>query len=135
MDDYHERQQEIVERTLSAKLALWAAMLTVHSVFLSVAVGLLATDAIGDKLPFKWVGSLAIVSMILILLNFVMTKAQYEIIGHRLLESEQSLTEAQRVRDLRAAISRKRVATVVEWGSVLGTVAQVGILGWVLLWL
>lgn len=133
MDEYQERQREVAERTLSAKLALWAAMLTVHSVFLSVAVGLLAIDTIVDKSPFKWVGSLATVSMILILLNFV--KTQYELIGHRLLESERSLTEVEQTRDLQAAVSRKRVATVVEWGSVLGTVAQIAILGWVLLWL
>lgn len=135
MDEYEERQREIAERTLSAKLALWAAMLTVHSVFLSVAVALLATEAIVDKAPFKWVGSLAMVSMILILLNFLMAKAQYQLIGQRLLEPEQLLTEVQRTRDLQAAISRNRVATAVEWGSVLGTVAQIVILGWLLMWL
>ncbi len=61
MDDYEERRQQIVERALSAKFNLWSAMLTAHTLLLSVAVALLVTGVPTGRGAFKLVGYVATV--------------------------------------------------------------------------
>lgn len=132
MDEYAERQQQIVERTLSAKFSLWFALLTAHTVLLSVAVALLVADVTAERSVFKFVGYLAILCVAILLLNFAVAKSQYEIIGQRLAEPEAEPTESERVQDLQRAMFRRCLSSTGETVSILGLGAEVVLLGRVL---
>lgn len=133
MDKYDARLQHITERTLTAKFSFWSAMLTAHTVLLSVAVALLATDTATERWAFKLIGYMAIICMFLLLLNFALAKSQYEVIGRRLAAAEEDLSEAARARDLRLANLRWYLTHACEVGSMLGLAAQGAVLGWVLI--
>jgi len=133
MDKYDERLQQVVERTLTAKFSFWSAMLTVHTVLLSVAVALLATDTATERWAFKLVGYMAIICMFLLLLNFALAKSQYDVIGQRLAAAEEDVSEAARARDIRRANLRWCLTHACEVGSILGLAAQATVLGWVLI--
>jgi len=96
MDDYDGRLQQIAERTLTAKLSLWSALLTAHTVLLSVAVAILLTVKPLEAWRFKLGGFIAIVCMLVLLLNFALTKSQYELIGQRLTNPDGELSESER---------------------------------------
>jgi hypothetical protein len=88
VDDYDIRKQQVVERALAAKLGLWGALLTSHTVMLSVTVALLVAVKPAETWPFRLIGFIAVVCMLLVLLNPAQTKSQYELIGKRLVDPE-----------------------------------------------
>ncbi len=132
MNDYDARLQQVVERTLAAKSGLWVGLLTSHTVMLSVAVALLVTVNPTEAWPFKLIGVLAIISVLLVLLNQALTKAQYELIGRRLTNPEADLPEAARIRDLKHANLRHRITHITECIAVISLAAETLIFGWVL---
>lgn len=132
MDDYDGRLQQIAERTLTAKLSLWSALLTAHTVLLSVVVALLVTVKSFEASRFKLGGFIAIVCMLVLLLNFALTKAQYELIGQRLTNPNGELSESERKRDLRSAMLRWRLSRIRESVAIVGLGAEVVLFGWVL---
>lgn len=132
MDEYAERQQQIADRMLSAKFSLWSALLTAHTVLLSVAVALLVTQHPPLLWGFKLVGFLAILCMTLLLLNFALTKAQYQTIGRRLANPEAELPEPVRNRDIGQANLRWRLSATCEFVAAIGLAVQVVIFGWIL---
>ena len=132
MDKYDERLQQITERTLTARFSLWAALLTAHTVMLSVSVALLVTAKHIEVCFFKLCGFIAICCMIAVLLNFWLTKSQYEQIGRRTAEPEAELSESERKRDLRQALTRRRFNSIFEIVAFLGLFAEALLFGWVL---
>jgi hypothetical protein len=132
MGDYDGRLQQIAERTLMAKFGLWSALLTAHTVILSVAVALLVTAKPTEAWRFKLGGFIAIFCMVVLLLNFVLTKSQYEQIGRRLADSEAELSESERSQDLRHALLRRQLSAIGEVMAILGLGVEVVIFGWVL---
>jgi hypothetical protein len=132
MDDYHGRFQQISERTLTAKFCLWTALLTAHTVMLSVSVALLVTVEPIGVWRFKLGGFIAICCMVVLLLNYMLTKFQYEQIGRRLSDSEAELSESERNRDLRHAMLRRRLSSLGEIMAILGLGVEAVLFGWVL---
>lgn len=132
MDDYDSRIQQIAERTLSAKFGLWSALLTAHTVLLSVAVALLVVVKPPEAWRFKLCGFIAIVCIVVLLLNFALAKSQYELIGQRLVNAETELSESERNRDLRNASLRRNLSVISESIVILGLSVNVMVLGWVL---
>jgi len=132
MDDYDERLQQIAERTLTAKLSLWSALLTAHTVLLSVAVAILLTVKPLEAWRFKLGGFIAIVCMLVLLLNFALTKSQYELIGQRLTNPDGELSESERKGDLRSAMLRWCLSGISESVAIIGLGAEVVLFGWVL---
>lgn len=132
MDDCDGRLQQITERTLTAKLSLWSALLTAHTVLLSVAVALLVTVKPLEAWRFKLGGIITIVCMLVLLLNFALTKSQYELMGQRLTNPDGGLSESERKRDLRSAILRWRLSGIAESIAIIGLGAVVLLFGWVL---
>lgn len=132
MDDYGRRLQQIAERTLAAKFSLWSALLTAHTVLLSVAVALLVTAKPPEAWPFKLSGFIAIVCMVVLLLNFALTKAQYEHIGQRLAHSDANLSESDQNQDLKIAMFRRCQSVTGEIVAILGLGVEAVLLGWVL---
>lgn len=132
MDDYDIRVQHIVERALTAKFSLWAALLTSHTVMLSVAVALLAAVKPVEAWFFRLTGFIAVICMLLVLLNLVLTKLQYELIGKRLADPEVELREATRARDLRQAVLRHRFSLIIEVVAVIGLATEALLFAWAL---
>lgn len=132
MDDYDGRLQQIAERTLAAKFGLWSALLTAHTVLLSVAVALLVTVKPLEAWRFKLGGFIAIFCMVVLLLNFALTKSQYELIGERLTNPDTELSASERNRELQSAKFRRRVSALGETIAIFGLAAEVVLLGWVL---
>jgi ABC-type uncharacterized transport system fused permease/ATPase subunit len=80
-DNYDDRLQQVAERTLAAKFSLWTGLLTAHTVLLSVAAAILVTVTPPAGWSFRLAGLIAIFCVVVLLLNFALTKAQYELIG------------------------------------------------------
>ena len=132
MEDYDGRLQQIAERTLTAKFSLWSALLTAHTVMLSVAVALLVTAKPPEAWRFQLAGFVAILCMVTLLLNFALTKSQYEQIGQRLADPEAHLSESERRRDVSHALLRRRLSAIGEIIAVFGLGVNAVLFGWVL---
>ncbi len=124
MENYDIRVQHVVERALAAKFGLWAALLTSHTVMLSVAVALLVAVKPVEAWFFRLTGFIAVICMLLVLLNLALTKSQYELIGKRLADPEADLREATRAQDLRQAGRRHRFFLITEFVAVSGLAAE-----------
>lgn len=133
MSNYDERVEIVTERTMAAMHAFWSAMLTAHTVLLSVAVALPAAISSIVAWQFKLVGFIATICMVLVLLNFAAVRMQYEAIGRRLLNLEAELSEAQRARDISVANTRHTLMRIAELLSALGLVVEAALLTWVLI--
>ena len=133
MDNYDERHQQVAERALTAKFSFWSALLTAHTVLVSVAVALVVTAIPAQKGAFKLVGYIGILCIALLLLNFAVTKSQYETIGRRLRNPDRNLSDAQRSQDLMNAHRRWCISYACELAAIVGLVIEAGVFGWLLL--
>jgi uncharacterized membrane protein len=132
MDNYESRIQQIVERTRSAQGSLWSALLTAHTVVLSVAVALLVTVTPSEAWQLRWAGFIATVCVVVLMLNFALTKSHYELIGQRLTDPSAEISESERNADLRKAAFRRRLAAIGDAVAISGLSVEVVLLGWVL---
>jgi hypothetical protein len=132
MDPVDQRIERIAERVLSAKFGFWSAMLTTHTVFLSVAVALLATNLEVVRGAFKAVGCVAALGILGMVLNFALTKSQYQTMGVTLMGASNEPSDARREGELRFAIWRWRLTQACELASALAIGIEVAILGWIL---
>lgn len=130
--DYDGRLQQITERTLTAKFSLWSALLTAHTVMLSVAVALLVTAKPPEAWRFQLVGFVAILCMVALLLNFALTKSQYEKIGQRLADPEVQLSDSEQSKDVNDALLRRNLSWIIEIIAIIGLGVDVVLFGWVL---
>jgi len=128
--DYDDRMQQVVERALAAKFSFWSALLTAHTVLLSVSTALIFTGSGLDKTAFRYVGYMAIASMILVLLTFTVAKTQYETIGRRLAEFDKELSDVEQARDLKHANVRWWASIVCEYSATIGLLAEAAIFVW-----
>ena len=133
MSKFDDRMKEVTERMFSAMQALWSAMLTAHTVLLSVAVALPAISASPDQWQIKLVGLLATTSIFALLFNFAALRMQYEAIGLRLRNHESELTDEERKKDISTALLRNRLIRVFELSAAVLLVVEASLLIWVLL--
>ncbi len=99
---------------------------------LSVSVALLVTAKPIGVCLFKLCGFIAICCMIMVLLNFWLTKSQYEQIGRRSAEPKAELSESERNKDLRDARIRWHFNSIFESMAFLGLFVEALLFGWVL---
>ena len=131
--NFDERIEFVKERTATAMYAFWSAMLTAHTVLLSVAVALSTATPLAVVWQFKLIGFMAMTSMVLLLLNFASVRMQYEAIGQRLLNFEADLSDKQLTSDITTAHTRRRLIRVVELVSALGLAIEAGLFAWILI--
>ncbi len=132
MTNYDSRVREVAERTIVAMHAFWSAMLTAHTVLLSVAVGLSAVDSFFKQWQVKAVGVFAAASVFVLLFNFAALRKQYSAIGQRLLNYENELTNAQREKDVSTAVWRHRLILAAEGICATTLAVEACLLMWVL---
>lgn len=133
MNNFDDRVKEVTERMFSAMQAFWSAMLTAHTVLLSVAVALPAISPSPDQWQIKLVGLLATTSIFALLFNFAALRMQYEAIGLRLHNHESGLTDEERQNDISTALRRNRFIRVFERVAAALLVVEASLLMWVLL--
>jgi hypothetical protein len=129
---YDQKIESVTDKSISAMFAFWSAMLTAHTVILSVAAAVITTGASSSFFQFKLIAFIATACMVLLLLNFAALRMQYEAIGRRLVNLDSDLSESDRVRDLRKANIRRISMRVVEAISALGLAIEACLLAWVL---
>lgn len=132
MSNYDEKVEVIAERTASAMYAFWSAMLTAHTVMLSVAVAIPTAISSVVAWQFRLVGFVAVACMVFLLLNFASIRMQYEIIGQRLLNLEADFSDKQRNRDISIANMRYTFVRFAEIISAFGLAIEAVLLAWVL---
>ena len=132
MSNYDERIDVIAERTVSAMYAFWSAMLTAHTVMLSVAVAIPTAISSVVAWQFRFVGFVAVACMVFLLFNFASIRMQYEIIGQRLLNREANLSDKKRNHDISIANMRHTFVRVAEIMSAFGLAMEAVLLAWVL---
>jgi hypothetical protein len=133
MSNFDDRVKEVTDRTFSAMQAFWSAMLTAHTVLLSVAVALPAISPSPDQWQIKLVGLLATASIFALLFNFAALRMQYEAIGRRLHNYESGLTDEERRKDISTALWRNRLIRVVEPSAAASLLVEACLLMLVLL--
>jgi hypothetical protein len=129
---YDQKIESVTEKSISAMFAFWSAMLTAHTVILSVAAAVITTGASSSFFQFKLIGFIATACMMLLLLNYAALRMQYEAIGRRLVNHDSDLSESDRVRDIQTANIRRISMRVVEAISALGLAIEACLLAWVL---
>lgn len=133
MSEYDDRIGVIAERTSVAMHAFWSAMLTAHTVLLSVAVALPAAIPSAYLWQFKVVGATATACILALLFNFAAVRMQYEEIGRSLLDYEAELTVAQRKSGITSAVRRHYLVRVAEVIAATGLIIEACLLVWVLI--
>ena len=124
MNTYNSKLETIIERTSAAMYAFWSAMLTAHTVFLSVAVALPSVIPSAKLWQFKLVGILATICIFVLLFNFAMVRMQYEIIGKRLINYEAEVKETERNKDITSANRRNLAMRIAEIIAILCLLAE-----------
>lgn len=122
----------VIEKSINAMFALWSAMLTAHTVILSVSAAVITTNSLSTNLQFKLIGLIAMTCMLLLLLNFATLRMQYEKIGQRLINLSSNLSESDRSRDLKTANIRHILMRAIEVISTMGLAIEACLLAWVL---
>ncbi len=133
MSNYDERVEAITERTAASMYAFWSAMLTAHTVILSVAVALPSVVSSVSAWQFKLVAVVATFCMAAILFNFASVRMQYEAIGKRLLDLEAELSDQQKEKDIAKANTRRIAMRLFELAAAIGLVVDAVFLSWALL--
>ncbi|MGQ0696937.1 MAG: hypothetical protein ACT4PZ_01720 [Panacagrimonas sp.] len=132
MSNYDERFQAITEKTSAAMSAFWSALLTAHTVLLSVAVALPSFAPAASFWQFKVVALLATACMFALLFNFAAVRMQYAAIGRRLLNWEPGLSDMERKKDITTAMRRNSLIKAAEIAAAVGLLLEAGLLTWVL---
>ncbi len=133
MNNYEERLEAITERTSTAMSAFWSALLTAHTVVLSVAVALPSFAPTADLWQLKAVALLATACMFSLLFNFASVRMQYEAIGRRLMDLEAEPTESDKKSDITTASCRRMLIKGAEIVAAVGLLLEAVLLSWVLL--
>lgn len=129
---YDQKLESVTEKSINAMFAFWSAMLTAHTVILSVAAAVITTSPSSSFFQFKLIGIIATACVMLLLLNFAALRMQYEAIGRRMVDPASDLSESDRVRDLQTANIRRISMRVIEAISALALAIEACLLAWVL---
>ncbi len=110
MAEFDQIEKHFLDRAFQSNFALWSVLLTVNGIILS-GFGLLrvVTPTVNPVLLSLLVGSSAS-SILLLVLNFLVTREHYLEIGRRLQGKVESLSDEQKKQDLRVA-GRKHLNT------------------------
>ena len=125
MSNYDTVLETITERTFTAMYAFWSALLTAHTVLLSVAVALPAIFIKTELWKFKLVGGAAIFSIFLILLNLAITRIQYKFIGRRLVGYQAEFSKEQCSGDMTRTYRYHKLIHYMEIISAFSLIAEV----------
>ena len=113
-DSFFQRQQQVTDRYLQSSFGLWSALLTVNGILLA-AFSLVKskTDSSNSFLIQVVVGA-CVISLVLLVYNFLATKLTYYRIGKVMSDEEAELTEKEKNDNIRSALSRRKFIIISE---------------------
>ena len=113
-DSFYQRQQQVTDRYLQSSFGLWSALLTVNGILL--ATFSLVQPKIGSSniVLIQIVVGTCVISLILIVYNFLATKLTYYQIGMVMSDEEAELSETEKHNNIRRALSRKKFIIISE---------------------
>jgi len=121
-------EKHFLDRSFQANFALWSALLTVNGIVLS-GFGLLrmVTPTVNPVVVSLLVGSSA-ASILLVVLNFFVTREFYLEIGRRLQGTAENLSDEQRKQGLRVAERKHRNTRRRETAALVLLLVEVGLI-------
>lgn len=127
MAEFDPIEKHFLDRAVQANFALWSALLTVNGIMLS-GFGLLrvVTPKVSPLLVSLLVGSCA-VSILLLVINFLVTKQHYLETGRRLQAKTPGLSDEQKEQDLKVARRKHRNTSRRETAALVLLLVEVGL--------
>jgi len=124
--EFSTPEERLRDKTIETSLALWGALLTVNSVFISAfsIIGIFIKKV--DLFSLALIGSslvIGIVSMFLLILNFASIKNMYITIGQLVTDPDTDLSDEKRKKDVQNAHKQYiliiRRELIVKWFVIL----------------
>lgn len=118
-DSFNQRQQQITDRYLQSCFGLWSALLTVNGILLAVFSLVQSKTGSSNSFLIQVVVGACVISLILLVYNFLATKLTYYRIGEVMSDEEVELTEKEKNNNIRKALSRRKFVIVSEWSCLV----------------
>ena len=116
-DSFSQRQQQVTDRYLQSSFGLWSALLTVNGILLaSFSLVKSKADSSNSFLIQVVVGA-CVISLVLLVYNFLATKLTYYRIGKVMSDKKVELTEKEKNDNIRIGLSRWKFIIISEWTS------------------
>jgi len=113
-DSFLQRQQQVTDRYLQSSFGLWCALLTVNGILLAAITSVQSkTNDLNSDIILIVTGA-CVISLILLVYNFLATKLIYYRIGEVMADEEAELTVEQREKDILIALSRRKFIIISE---------------------
>jgi hypothetical protein len=113
-DSFYQRQQKVVDRYLQSSFGLWSALLTVNGILLAVFSLVQSKTGSLNSILVQVVVGACVISLILLVYNFLATKLTYYRIGEVMSDEEAELTKEDKDSNIRKALSRGKFVIISE---------------------
>lgn len=117
-DRFTQRQEQVTDRYMQSVYGLWSALLTVNGILLAAFSTIRASENPISNCIVVTTTVLCVISLILIVYNFVATKQTYYRIGEVMADENAELTDEQREKDINKAFSRRKIMIFNERASL-----------------
>lgn len=107
-DRFYERREQVTDRYLQSSYSLWSAILTVNGIILAMFSSVRTSDNTSSNFAVIITMILSLVSLILIVYNFMAAKQIYYRISEVMADETAQVTPEQQRRDIKQALSRNR---------------------------
>lgn len=112
--DIYKRRQQVADRFLQSTFGLWNALLTINGILLAAFSALYAVSPkVGVYTVLTLIGS-CVLSLVLLVYNFVATKATYYRIGQVVTDEKSELSKQDRRKDIGLALFQHQFIRVSE---------------------
>jgi hypothetical protein len=114
-DSFYQRQQQVTDRYLQSSFGLWSALLTVNGILLAVFSLVQSKTGSSNSFLIQVIVGACVISLILLVYNFLTTKLTYYRIGKVMSDEEAELTEKEKKNNIRRALSHRKFIIISEW--------------------
>lgn len=111
---FSQKQEQITDRYLQSSYGLWSAILTVNGILLAAFSAVKASENPTNNYIVIATTISCVISLILIVYNFVTVKKTYYRIGEVMANENTELTNEQREKDINKALSRRKIMIFTE---------------------
>ena len=108
-DRYTQRLEQVTDRYLQSSFGLWSALLTVNGILLAAFSTIKASENAISNYIVVATTILCVISLVLVVYNFVATKQTYYRIGEVMADERAELTDEQKEKDINKAVSRRAI--------------------------
>lgn len=113
-DSFYQRQQQVTDRYLQSSFGLWSALLNVNGILLAVSLLVQSKTGSSNSVFIQVVVGACVISLILLVWNFLATKVTYYRIGKVMSDEEAELTEQEKNNNIQRALSCRKFIIISE---------------------